>query len=59
MKDKLSTLQHETLVGVLLGDGSLKGNVSKTKYALMILQSQRLRHIKNMFFICMISLKSL
>jgi hypothetical protein len=32
-------LQHETLVGVLLGDGSLFGNKAKTKYSLRIVQS--------------------
>lgn len=36
---KLSLIQHEVLVGTLLGDACLKPNKSKTKYKLSILQS--------------------
>lgn len=38
---KLSKLQREVLIGVLLGDGCLKGNKLKTKYSLTILQSDK------------------
>lgn len=42
MKEKkLSKLQREILIGVLLGDGSLKGNTHQTKYSLTILQSDK------------------
>lgn len=36
---KLSKIQHEVLVGTLLGDACLTPNKSKTKYKLSILQS--------------------
>ena len=38
---KLSKLQREVLIGILLGDASLKPNTHKTKYSLKILQSDQ------------------
>ena len=38
---KLSRLQREVLIGILLGDASLKPNTHKTKYSLKILQSDQ------------------
>lgn len=36
---KLSKLQREVLIGILLGDGHVRSNTHKTKYRLIVLQS--------------------
>lgn len=38
---KLSKLQREVLIGILLGDGALVGNKYKNKYSLNFLQSDK------------------
>lgn len=38
---KLSKLQREVLIGILLGKANLKANTRKTKYSLQILQSDQ------------------
>ena len=40
-KKKLSKLQREVLIGILLGDGYLRPNTHKTKYRLTVLQSEK------------------
>ncbi len=40
-KKRLSKLQREVLIGILLGDAHLRGNKQKSKYSLCVLQSEK------------------